>query len=403
MAKAYRLNKIEDLRPSPINPRTISDAAKDGLRYSLEEFGDISGVVWNKRSGNLVCGHQRINELKELGAELKSYGDRDFLELPDHSRFAVRVVDWGEDKEAAANLAANNQAIAGRWTSDAHELIAKVRAASDTNYQHLRIAEILKQAPRVPVPFDDDEMPEPPKDPVAKLGDVWKLGRHTIVCGDCRDGYDHGPPVDCIVTDPPYGVDYVGKTSKRLTIDNDGAGDLRQLLEKALANAMQKTRKGACWYVFAPAGPQFLDFAYVLSELGVWRQTLVWLKDSMVLGRSDYHYKHEAIFYGWTPGGSHGQPHGGRNHTTVWEFDRPKSSREHPTMKPVALIGHAIQNSTCIDDSILDPFLGSGTTLIACEKTDRRCVGVEISPSYVDVAIERWENLTGGKAKRAST
>jgi len=137
--KTHQLKKLEDLRASPTNPRTISEQAKKGLRYSLDQFGDISGIVWNERSGNLVCGHQRLNELKELGAELKSYGDRDFVELPDGSRFAVRKVSWDEDKEAAANLAANNEEIAGRWIPETAEIIAKIRDRSDDMYEAMNL------------------------------------------------------------------------------------------------------------------------------------------------------------------------------------------------------------------------------------------------------------------------
>jgi DNA modification methylase len=398
--KTHQLKKLEDLRASPTNPRTISEQAKKGLRYSLDQFGDISGIVWNERSGNLVCGHQRLNELKELGAELKSYGDRDFVELPDGSRFGVRKVSWDEDKEAAANLAANNQAIAGRWTTDTHAMIARLRESRDEDFQRLRLAEILREAPQIPRLINEDKIPEPPKIPVTKVGDIWTLGDHTVICGDSRKDYK-ALPVDCVLTDPPYGVDYTGPWKKRKRIENDSAEGLAELLHDSFRIAIEKTRLGACWYVCAPAGPQFLDFAKTLTSLGVWRQTIVWLKESFVVGRSDYHYRHEAIFYGWTPGGPHRKPIG-RNHTTIWEFDRPKSSQEHPTMKPVALFAHAIQNSTQDGHQILDPFLGSGTTLIAAEQTGRVCTGVELSPAYVDVVIERWENLTNGKAKRAT-
>lgn len=145
MTKQYKLKGIEDLRPSPTNPRTISEQAKSGLRYSLEEFGDISGITWNKRSGNLVGGHQRLDQLKELGAELKAYGDRSFLELPDNTRFPVRVVDWDEDKEAAANLAANNEEIAGRWIPETAGIIKKIMDRNGEMYGNLRFDELLKK------------------------------------------------------------------------------------------------------------------------------------------------------------------------------------------------------------------------------------------------------------------
>lgn len=199
------------------------------------------------------------------------------------------------------------------------------------------------------------------------------------------------------LTDPPYGVDYVGKTKDALLVRNDGRDTLLPLLTASLGLVVTQTLHGACWYVAAPAGPQFYDFATVLRDLGVWRQTLVWAKQSLVMGHSDYHYQHEAIFYGWTPGGSH-KPPPDRKQTTMWSFDRPTASREHPTMKPVALFAKAVENSSTVGSTIIDPFLGSGTTLIAAEQLGRKCYGLEIDPGYCDVIVARWEKLTGKKA-----
>jgi site-specific DNA-methyltransferase (adenine-specific) len=223
-----------------------------------------------------------------------------------------------------------------------------------------------------------------------------------VLCGDStkRDGVQRlllARKIAAVVTDPPYGVDYVGKTDEALPVHNDGKETLRPLLEAALGLAFEFSQDGAVWYVAAPAGPQFLEFALVLSALKVWRQTIVWAKQSLVMGHSDYHYQHEAIFYGWKPG-TH-RPPPDRKQTTLWEIDRPTASREHPTMKPVALMAKCIENSTIICDEIYDPFLGSGTTLVAAQQLGRRCYGIEISPRYVDVILARWESLTGKTAQ----
>jgi site-specific DNA-methyltransferase (adenine-specific) len=258
-----------------------------------------------------------------------------------------------------------------------------------------------------------------------------------LLCGDSTDGQQMRRVMDgelaaAVITDPPYGVSYVGKTSDALPVHNDGAETLLPLLDAALTSACELCVAGGCWYVAAPAGPQFFDFATVLTKLGIWRQTLVWVKHALVLGRSDYHYQHEAIFHGWKPGADHRLPpdypedkggdfrteHGSivygwkpdgphqpppdRKQTTLWCFDRPAASREHPTMKPVALFERMIANSTQGGALVLEPFMGSGTTLIACERLGRRCFGLEISPQYCDVIVKRWENFTGQKAQLAS-
>jgi len=210
------------------------------------------------------------------------------------------------------------------------------------------------------------------------------LGR--IYHGDCIEVMRMMPPasIDLVITDPPYGVNYVGKTEDALQIENDNI-DLQPFLRSVFKEIARVTKPGACWYVTAPAGPQFLDFAVCLQELGVWRQTLVWLKDSMVLGHSDYHYKHEAIFYGWTPGGPH-KPVPDRVQTSVWECPRPKRSTMHPTMKPIALFERMIVNSSNELDVVLDPFLGSGTTARACMMTNRRFVCSELDERYCEAS-----------------
>ncbi len=209
-----------------------------------------------------------------------------------------------------------------------------------------------------------------------------------------------GGMADCLWTDPPYGVAYVGKTKDALEIENDNLdeGALEEFLRSSLGCAFAVSNAGASWYVAAPARPLNLMFSIVLKEFGVWRQTLNWIKSSMVLGRSDYHYQHEPIFYGWKPGAAHSW-YSDRKQTTTLNFDKPHRNGEHPTMKPVELVEYCLSNSSKAGNSILDIFGGSGTTLIASEKLGRKCHLMELDPKYCDVIISRWENFTGKKAE----
>jgi site-specific DNA-methyltransferase (adenine-specific) len=254
----------------------------------------------------------------------------------------------------------------------------------------------------------DDTDPTPPDDPVTVLGDVWILGGHRLVCGDSTlpavwETLLGGGSVDCLWTDPPYGVAYVGKTRDALTIENDNLDEagLERLLRAALGHAWANAKPGAAWHVAAPPGPLHAVFLDALRALGGWRQTIIWVKDQFVLGHSDYHWRHEPIFIGYVPGGK-GRPgrggtswYGGNAQDSVWEIPRPKRSEDHPTMKPLELVARAIRNSTRKGAIVADPFCGSGTTLLACEITGRSGRGIELDPRYCDVTARRWQELTG--------
>jgi site-specific DNA-methyltransferase (adenine-specific) len=263
---------------------------------------------------------------------------------------------------------------------------------------------------------DPDDVPE---DVPAKTvpGDVWLLGRHRLRCGDSTSPSDlealmNGKQADMVWTDPPYGVAIVGgagaggrdtPAEQRLakggkTINNDALDKpaLTQFLRDSLGNAAEHTKPGGVWYVAAPSGDLFQSFSIPLTDLGIWRHTLVWVKDSFVMGRADYHYRHEAIFYGWKPGAAHKEPPD-RKQDSVWEIARPKRNAEHPTMKPVALIERAITNSSNYGELVLDPFGGSGSTLIAAEQTNRTAYLMELDPHYCDVICARFQKATGIK------
>lgn len=252
----------------------------------------------------------------------------------------------------------------------------------------------------------DVEIPEPPVDPKTKMGDLWILGNHRLKCGDSCSATDIeslclGDTVDLYLTDPPYNVAYEGKTKDALKIDNDSMDDaaFRQFLIDAFSMADSVMKPGASFYIWH-ADFEGFNFRGACRDVN-WkvRQCLIWVKNSLVLGRQDYQWRHEPCLYGWKDGGSHNW-YSDRSQTTVLEFDRPQRNAEHPTMKPVELFRYQMENSSKKGDIVLDSFGGSGTTLIAAEECGRKARLIELNPQYCDVIIRRWQNLTGGQAIR---
>lgn len=247
---------------------------------------------------------------------------------------------------------------------------------------------------------DDYEVPEIEKMQTdIVLGDLFEIGEHRLLCGDSTKAEDikrlmAGGEADLIVTDPPYGVAYVGKTADALTIQNDAMtpDQTFALWESALDNAMANMKDGGGIYATVPAGRLQLGFMRVMDERECLRQVMVWNKSQMVLGHSDYHYKHEPILYGWKPGASHYFT-SDRTQTTVFDFEKPQRNGEHPTMKPVALWAKMISNSSKEGWRIYDPFLGSGTTMVAAHQLGRKCYGIELEPKYCDVILRRMLKL----------
>ena len=251
---------------------------------------------------------------------------------------------------------------------------------------------------------DDTEEDEPPEvddtvTPESKTGDIFILGKHRLMCGDATDfgsvtDLMDGQTGDMVFTDPPYGVEYVGKTKEAMTISNDNNSEA---WAKALPNFIAVTKPGAAFYVCVPAGNNFKDFMIPFEEYCYQSSTIIWVKNSLVMGHGDYHYQHEPILYGWNKEGSH-HFYGDRKQTTVWNIDRPSASREHPTMKPIALVAKAITNSSKEGDIILDLFSGSGSGsgMIACEQLGRIYYGMEIDPKYCDVIRKRYHLYTTG-------
>ena len=255
---------------------------------------------------------------------------------------------------------------------------------------------------------EEQELPEPPIDPVTKLGDVWILGDNRLLCGDSTSPEDVSRLMGCDLadlwlTDPPYNVAYQGKTKDALTIQNDEMDDesFRRFLVSAYSAADSVLKEGAAFYIWH-ADSEGFNFRGACRDVG-WkvRECLVWVKNAFVMGRQDYQWKHEPCLYGWKEGASHNW-YSDRCQTTVLEFARPNRNGEHPTMKPVELFRYLIANSTRKGQVVLDSFGGSGTTLIACENIGRKACLLELDPVYCDVIVKRWQNLTGQKAYRES-
>lgn len=384
-----------DLQENPRNWRRHPERQRRALADLLGEVGFADAILTHElEDGSLeiIDGHLR----RSIDPEL-----------------TVPVLVTDLDKAEADKLLASLDPLAALAESDG-EALADLLASIDTRSEELRrlFADLAADA-AVNAKLgraDPDEIPPRPDAPRSRPGDLYVLGEHRLACGDAREAQivqrTMGDAVaSLLLTDPPYGVAYQGKTKARMRLSNDDADGIPRLLAEAFAAVDPALRAGAAIYVFHPAGRNAPVFLSALADRWSLRQMLVWRKDSMVLGHGDYHYAHEPIAYAHKPGqgrwgrGSAGW-YGGNAETTVLEVPRPKASREHPTAKPVALLSRLLTNSSAFGDIVLDPFLGSGSTLIACEQHRRRCFGIEIDPAYVDIALARWESFTGRRAKR---
>jgi DNA modification methylase len=413
-----RIDTIDDLVAAEYNPRKISKDAATALGKSMSRFGDIAGIVFNTRTGRLVSGHQRVAQLKALGAQL--FRDGDAVELRvgrDGKRFSVRTVDWDDATEKAANITANNPHIGGEFTDSLQSLLDEVKLSiGDDDFAALRLDELM--SPAVPDTHEDDapEVDES-QEPRTKPGDLWVLGEHRLLCGDsASDGIIArvlgGERAGMVFTDPPYGVEIAAKNrmlrefypAERNTTDiiDDAmsADDLRERLLPAFIAIRKHMADDCTVFVTAPDnGGLSMMIMVMMRDAGLpVRHVLIWKKNqpTFSMGRLDYDYQHESILLTW--GKRHKRPMLGKHRTSVWEIDRPRASAEHPTMKPVELVANAMLNNSDEGDTVLDTYCGSGTTIVAAEQMKRRGRGVEIEPRYCDVIVTRWETLTGRKA-----
>ena len=382
-----------DLLPADYNPRKDlkpGDPEYEKLKRSLEQFGYVEPVIWNKATGRVVGGHQRLKVLIDMGI----------------TEVECVVVDLPEDKEKALNIALNK--ISGDWDKDKLAvLIADLQGTafdvSLTGFDAAEIDDLFKDTLKDGVKDDnfdvDAELKEPP---ITKPGDIWTLGRHRLVCGDSTkaETFDllmAGAKANLVITDPPYNVNYEGSAGK---IQNDNMGNeaFYEFLLAAFRNTAAIMADDASIYVFH-ADTEGLNFRRAFADAGFYLSgCCIWKKQSLVLGRSPYQWQHEPVLYGWKKSGKH-QWYTGRKETTIWEFDKPKKNGDHPTMKPIPLLAYPIMNSSMSNTLVVDPFGGSGSTLIACEQTDRSCNTIELDPKFCDVIVKRYIEQVGSSEK----
>jgi DNA modification methylase len=381
---------LTTLSPYAHNARIHSAEQVAQIAQSIKTFG-FNNPILIDGEGGIIAGHGRYAAALKLGMEAAP----------------VIVLDHLSDRERRAYIIADNK-LAENATWDDAVLAAELAALNEEEFDlsilgfddrelesYLRSDEPDERA---------DECPPVPEAATTVLGDLWVLGRHRVLCGDATDAEAvkcvmAGAKAQLVVTDPPYNVAYIGKTAEALTIENDRLddSDFYSFLLQVYGNLSAAMDSGAGIYVFH-ADMQAVTFRKAFVDAGLkLSQCCVWVKHAMVMGRNDYHWQHEPVVYGWKPAAAH-RWYSDRSQTTVWAFDRPMRSVEHPTMKPVQLLEYLIQNSSKRDDNALDAFLGSGSTLIACEKTKRVCFGMELSPEYCDVIVTRWQEYTGKTA-----
>jgi site-specific DNA-methyltransferase (adenine-specific) len=381
---------VTDLHNDPANVRKHGEQNLAAIKASLARFGQQKPIVVNPE-GVVIAGNGTLMAARALGWRTVK---------------AVRTNLAGSEATAFA-IADNRTAELAEWDDAALQQQLAAIAIDDeellaaTGFDEKELAKLAAaNAPEV----TEDDVPETPADPVTQPGDLWLLGKHRLLCGDSTKAEDvkrlmDGHRADLMLTDPPYNVDYTGKTKDALKVANDSMGDtdFRKFLVACFTAAFDSMKPGASFYVFH-ADSEGYNFRGAVKDCGqTVRQCLIWTKDILVMGRQDYQWQHEPCLYGWKEGASHGW-YSDRKQTTLLRFNRPKRSEDHPTMKPVAMFAYLISNSTAPQGVAYDPFLGSGTTLVAAEQLGRTCYGMEISPAYCDVIVKRWETLTGQKA-----
>lgn len=381
--------KVEQLIPAEYNPRKNlqpGDSEYEKIKRSLEEFGYVDPVIWNKTTGRIVGGHQRLKVLASMG----------------RTEVECVVVELDEEKEKALNVALNK--ISGDWDKEKLAVLMTDLDAADfdvslTGFDAAEIDDLFKDTLRDGVEDDDFDVDEELQNPpITMQGDIWLLGRHRLVCGDStkKETFDklmEDKKANLVVTDPPYNVDYEGSAGK-IKNDNMNNDTFYQFLLDAFKNTEDALAKDGSIYVFH-ADTEGLNFRRAFEEAGFYLSgTCIWKKQSLVLGRSPYQWKHEPILFGWNKKGKH-RWYSDRKQSTIWEFDKPKRNADHPTMKPIALIAYPIMNSSLTNSIVLDPFGGSGSTLIASEQTDRICYMIELDEKFCDVIAKRYIEQVG--------
>ena len=381
---------VSVLKPAEYNPRKKlkkGDKEYEKIKNSIEEFGFADPLVVNADM-TIIGGHQRLTVAMDLG----------YTEVP------CAVVDVDKVREKALNIALNK--ITGAWDEQMlADLLTDLKEADYdldwTGFEAAEVEHLFSNIYDKKVKEDSFDVDKELKQPVfSKLGDLWVLGKHRVICGDStgEEVYTRlmdGQKANLVLTDPPYNVD-VEETAGKIMNDNMGDAEFFNFLLSAYRCMHANLADDGSIYVWH-ADTEGLNFRKAFKDAGFYLSgCCIWKKNSLVLGRSPYQWIHEPCLFGWKQKGKH-QWYSDRKQTTVWEYDKPRSSKDHPTMKPINLMSYPIKNSTMPNGIVLDPFLGSGSTLIACCETDRVCRGIELDPKFVDVIVKRYIEWAGGK------
>ena len=384
--------EVTALIPYAKNSRTHDDAQVAQIAASIKEFGWTNPILVDGDKG-VIAGHGRLLAARKLGMS----------KVP-----TIELKDMTEAQKKAYVIADNKLALNAGW--DTNFLSLELQELKDQDFDLTLLGFDDKELNALLAPetteglTDEDSVPDVPDEPKTKLGDIYILGNHRLMCGDScsvtdMDKLVKGRQVDMWLTDPPYNVAYEGATKEKLTIINDSMGndEFRQFLRDAFVAADTVMKQGAVFYIWH-ADSEGYNFRGACMDAG-WkvRQCLIWKKSSLVMGRQDYHWMHEPCLYGWKDGAAHLWS-ADRKQTTILEFNKPSRNGEHPTMKPVELFEYQLLNNTKGGDIVLDSFGGSGTTLIAAEKHGRYARIMELDPKYCDVIVKRWEDFTGKQA-----
>ena len=424
MSKQITQMPLKDIKPYPKNPRRNDDSV-DAVAESIKAFGFQAPIIVD-REHTIIAGHTRWKAAKKLG----------LVDVP-----VIIAEELTEDQVKAYRIADNSAGSASTWDDELlQEILADIGTAYDMADFGLDMEQYIEGS-EFPDDIEDDEPPAPPRTATTKLGEIIRLGDHVLLCGDATRPEDmqrllraagiEGGGIDMIMTDPPYNVAIEGETAEHLTIDNDDMDDgiFKDFLESAFSIMRDALKAGGPFYIWHASMKSHI-FREACEDAGLpVKQFLQWVKAHFVLGHADYQWKHEPCIYGWKDGANrYFIPR--RDLTTV-EEDRididalteseakdilrkmlegtpadvihdkkPAASRDHPTMKPVTLLARLIFNSSHPGDTVLDPFGGSGSTMMACEQLHRRCIMMELDPVYCDVIVKRWEALTGRQAQR---
>ncbi len=391
------MTSIKDLKADHRNARKRTDRSASLIAESLKRFGAARSIVIDE-DNRILAGNGTVEGAKAAGIQNIRVIETDGTEI-----IAVKRTGLSEDDKIGLALADNRTSDLSDWDKD---MLQQLSAEHDLApwFEADDLAEIIGEAEQLPTEglTDADDVPEVPEEPITKPGDLWVLGDHRLLCGDSTDTIAlerlmAGVNADLWLTDPPYNVNYEGGTGLKIQNDNMKDAEFRQFLKDVYIAANCFLRPGAAFYVWH-ADSEGYNFRGAAFDTG-WkvRQCLIWIKSSLVMGRQDYQWKHEPCLYGWTEGAAHTW-NSDRKQTTVLEFDKPSRNKEHPTMKPVDLFQYQMANSTKPGNIVLDSFGGSGTTMIAAERINRKARLMELDPKYCDVIVKRWEQFTGNKA-----